>query len=105
MTTLAYHPKEFFRLGILIAKWCADEEMYAGWPTIVEDGEGRTYWFSQFGYSPLDGGCLCVFAYDQMNDEYLHWCPESGDINNLDNLEPYRFDTLAELDKYMRTGE
>jgi hypothetical protein len=109
--TLAYQPKEFFDLGVAIAKWCADPEIFASFPAI-EGHNGRTYYLTAFGYCPQDSGCLGIFAYDNLNGEYLYWSTEDPqynfDLTPLEACELYNgmaFSTIEALSKYIATGD
>lgn len=109
--SLAYKPLPFFQLGATIAQWAAEEEIFASFPEIIEK-DGKTYFYTAFGYCPNDSGVYTAFAYDEMNEEFCMWCSEDPDwdwdeteFTNLDNLNPYRCNTLEDLTKFVKTGE
>ena len=109
--SLAYQPKEFFELGAVIAGWCADEDIYASFPDIHENA-GRIYYMTQFGYCPNDSGVTGLFAWDELNKEYLYWDSEDPDFDwessVLENAEVRNgkgFETLEALTHFVKTGE
>lgn len=109
--TLAYQPKEFFALGARIASWCTDEDIYNSLPS-EESHNGRVYLHSGFGSCPSDNGVSLYFAWDDHNAEFLlwetegpNWCWGKDSSENLDMIEPIRFSSLDDLEKYIRTGE
>lgn len=111
--TLAYQHAKFFKLGAEIANWSSDPEIFVSFPQIVQNEvKDKIYFFTSFGYCPIDSGVLGVFAYDALNDEFCYWCSEDPGwdheedaLPNLANVNPVRFDDLAALKQFVVTGE
>jgi hypothetical protein len=100
-----------FTLAGAICSWCVNENIHCTIPVALHH-EGRYYLRTQFGYCPQDSGTDGYFAYDEMNDEFCYWETEQDEwdrekdaSDNLEMIEPKRFDTLSDLESYVLTGE
>lgn len=109
--TLAYRPQQFMDLGVTIAQWASNVEIYASFPRIIENN-GRWYYVFSFGHCPTQSGQPMLAAWDDHNEVYLYWDGgdpafdwESSILENAEVRDGMEFSTLQALTKYVATGE